>query len=903
MSRRDKVYEALRGLQRTDNHWYTTEEIAEEAGISRNNCSTELNYLVKEGRVKKKRGRPVLYSIAENVVSDDQPLRVRILDKSLPSFDNLIGTSGSLASAVEQAKAACIYPPHGLPTLIVGPTGVGKSLFAELMYNYSREAGVISKNAPFVTFNCADFANNKELLMAHLFGSSKGAYTGADSDRPGLVEKANGGVLFLDEVHRLPPEGQEMLFYLMDKDEYRRLGETALRKASIMIVAATTEDPTSLLLATFLRRIPVVISLPALAERPIEERLELVKDIVSIESERIGSPIDMVDDAMKAFLVYQCSGNIGQLKNDIQVSVAKAFLKYKTGIKDRLIITTDELPIHVKNSLLNIDSRRDIQRVLREADKRERISVHGIDFLKTDFYEKLEDRIEKLKSQNYQDDDIEKILDIEIESYYNQLSIEFKKNLGSEALKKLIDPSLYTIIDDIVDIVSNSVENVSERLYYAIFLHINSLFERLKGGKTVINSHLTTIKKKYADEYKIAEKMVELLNNKFPQFKIPDDEAGFLAAILGVLGNMKSERWIGVAVIAHGDTTASSMARVANTLLGVDFVRAIDMPLDMSPELALEKAVNMVLSLDAGRGCLLLVDMGSLTTFADIIKKRTGIDVEVIDMVSTSIVIEAARKAMMPEVTLKELKDAICEHIPYVRKGKNRIKSIGNGKYIVTSCITGEGTASNLKNMIDDFLHEKGYTGIEVVAVSGLDGDTSHLKDSGSVIAVVGSMDLGIGVPFIPLEEIVAGNGFEALESILNEGSTIVTEENVDEIPRHRLIDYIRGVLDEYLTFVNPGKALNSVLNSIDFIENKLSFKMNNSIIVKFSVHACCMIERLMLGNLYTYYNDKEDVKLRFPYEYSIFKESMQIIEADFGIKIPEDEVLYLLGLCNFAVL
>ncbi|MGQ0420917.1 amino acid--tRNA ligase-related protein, partial [Bacillus sp. HC-Mk] len=78
-----------------------------------------------------------------------------------------------------------------------------------------------------------------------LFGIKKGAYTGA-SDQKGLIEKAHEGILFLDEVHRLPPEGQEMLFTFIDRGVYRRLGETENeRKAQVLIITATTEEPNS----------------------------------------------------------------------------------------------------------------------------------------------------------------------------------------------------------------------------------------------------------------------------------------------------------------------------------------------------------------------------------------------------------------------------------------------------------------------------------------------------------------------------------------------------------------------------------------------------------------------------------------------------------------------------------
>lgn len=111
--------------------------------------------------------------------------------------------------------------------------------------------------------------------MSQLFGYVKGAFTGADVPKAGLVEKADGGILFLDEVHRLPSEGQEILFSILDKGKFRRLGETeSTREAQIMLIAATTENPESSLLLTFRRRIPVLIELPSLADRPPEERYE-----------------------------------------------------------------------------------------------------------------------------------------------------------------------------------------------------------------------------------------------------------------------------------------------------------------------------------------------------------------------------------------------------------------------------------------------------------------------------------------------------------------------------------------------------------------------------------------------------------------------------------------------------
>src|SRR5699024_7280255 len=104
---------------------------------------------------------------------------VHVDTSSAVSFDSLVGVEGSLKVAVQQAKAAILYPPRGLHTIVFGETGTGKSLFAECMYQFALDSHTIASDAPFVSFNCADYAQNPQLLFGHIFGVKKGAYTGA----------------------------------------------------------------------------------------------------------------------------------------------------------------------------------------------------------------------------------------------------------------------------------------------------------------------------------------------------------------------------------------------------------------------------------------------------------------------------------------------------------------------------------------------------------------------------------------------------------------------------------------------------------------------------------------------------------------------------------------------------
>ncbi|WP_337960947.1 hypothetical protein [Caloramator sp. mosi_1] len=118
-----------------------------------------------------------------------------------------------------------------------------------------------------------------------------------------------------------------------------------------MIIAATTENIESTLLKTFVRRIPVIISLPPLRERPVEERFELIKNFFEEESKRINRKIEVEKDAITALLNYDCLNNIGELKSDIQIACAKAYIRSMFG-GDSLNVTLDDFNEKVKAGLL-----------------------------------------------------------------------------------------------------------------------------------------------------------------------------------------------------------------------------------------------------------------------------------------------------------------------------------------------------------------------------------------------------------------------------------------------------------------------------------------------------------------------------------------------------------------------
>jgi transcriptional regulator with AAA-type ATPase domain/transcriptional regulatory protein LevR len=731
------------------------------------------------------------------------------------AFERIIGFNGSLKPQIQQAKAAILYPPHGLHTLILGPTGVGKSNLAEAMYNFAVESGKLPHSAPFVVFNCADYAENPQLLLSQLFGHVKGAYTGADTVKEGLVEKANGGILFLDEVHRLPPEGQELLYYLMDKGKFRRLGETeTVRSANVMIIAATTEDIESSLLLTFRRRIPMIIELSPLSSRPLPERYEIIREFFGKEADRIGASIKVTQEALRALLLYDCPGNIGQLRSDIQVACARGFLTYVGGQQKMVEIDLIDLPIHARRGLLKIQNRNTETKIFLngdliarpgEAEKRP-MPKEDIYILPQEIYQYIEEKFRELQDQGLSQEVINRVIGGELEIRFQQLVKKFENSqqmLAKNDLAGIVGKKVVDMAEQMTGIAEKKLGKMDDHLFFCLAIHLSATLERLQHGKPIINPQLDKVKNEYKLEYKVAKEMVKAVETE-SGYNMPDDEVGFVAMYLRSITHpvdVKKGR-IGVVVLTHGHV-AQGMADVANKLLGVNHAVGIEMSLDEKPESALQKAMEVVQKIDEGKGVLLLVDMGSLITFGEIITQKTGIPTKTVGRVDTIMVLEAVRRAILPDTNLEE----IVANIDKDKVGLGRFVPLEapekeDKKVVLTLCITGEGTAIKLKNllekMIPDITKKADIIPIGVIGDEDVSKKIEKIKKEREVAAIVGTIDpKDSRVPFIALEEVLDTSAINKIGKILDLNPLDKGKFNVDIVP-------ITKVLHEDLMVIKP---------------------------------------------------------------------------------------------------
>lgn len=725
-------------------------------------------------------------------------------------FKNVVGHDGSLRVQIEQAQAAVSYPPHGLHVLILGPSGVGKSYLADAMYEFAKSTNNFNDKSKYIVFNCADYADNPQLLLSQLFGSVKGAYTGANEDKVGIVESCNGGILFLDEVHRLPAEGQEILFSILDRGSFRRLGESEnIRKSNVMIIAATTENVESSLLLTFRRRIPMVIEIPPIKNRPYEERFELINRIFLAESKRINREMLISKDVISKLMKYECKGNIGQLKSDIKVACAISFLENNFNGNKTLYIDEKYLPDYISDQINNKNSL-EIEKFIMEdiyisnKGKVEAEKSNKDEKEKSNIYKFIEKRQSELKFAGYEDEEISKILSqqVELELIRGAKAINYSV-LNNDELMNLVGVKSLEVAREMIKVAKNNITGLQSDIIYPLAVHLNSTYERILTGKEIINPKLRIIKSKYEKEFNVAIKICEVAKERL-NIDIPEAEIGFITMYLKNYRREAKdvEGKVAVIVMTHG-RVASAMAEVANKFLGVEHAIGIDMDFRDSPDVMLEKAIKGVKENDQGKGCIILVDMGSLVTFGDIITAKTGIETVVIGRVDTLMVLEAVRKSALTDQSLDEIIQDLESDSKGYGLSQYYVESSNLEDVIVTLCITGKGAALKIKEYVESQVVSIGKK-IDVISIGFMDDDVNisltNIAKKKNIKAIVGTINPEFrNIPFISLEDIMKGKGVNRLNHIIaeDEENTLSEIINRDVIHVNEKYRYKDEALDD----------------------------------------------------------------------------------------------------------
>ena len=324
---------------------FTTQDIASAVSVSRNLASQYLNDLVREGLVVKVGTRPLYYLHRHNI---ERYLQTRIEKSSYQGIDELLALRGSrvarnferavghdlsLTSSIERMRVAMGYPPCGLPVLIMGASGTGKTYLAKLMLEYGKDVGLLGPEATLLAVDCARYMLNPERIVDDYLGSG---------GEPGLIEKGKGGLLLFKNIDALPIPQQE---YLCSEALFAARAEQGSPERGLRLVFSSTLPPDSARAGELRHRLPVVVRIPSLKGRTLEERTQIALRFLKDEGRRMGVDVFVSKGAFSCLVNATYEDNISELRRSITNACAEAYL-FSKG-EGRIVVRTYCLPASV----------------------------------------------------------------------------------------------------------------------------------------------------------------------------------------------------------------------------------------------------------------------------------------------------------------------------------------------------------------------------------------------------------------------------------------------------------------------------------------------------------------------------------------------------------------------------
>jgi DNA-binding NtrC family response regulator len=312
--------------------------------------------------------------------------RVQSLVEELESKTGHARVVGQSPEWIDTLKKATQVAETETTVLLTGESGTGKEVVARFIHRASaRKAG------PFIALNCA--ALPEQLLESELFGYERGAFTGAQQSKPGQIELAAGGVLFLDEVSEMSPSAQAKFLRVLQEREFSRLGGTRLHKANVRIIAASNRDLRKAVERGDFRedlfyRLQVFdIRLAPLRERKSD--IVLLSDAFLQEIARSFGrpPAGLTRDAREALLGHDWPGNVRELRNALE----RAAILCEGGLisAQHLSLYAPSRPVQAATTDLNAVERETIEAVMRECRGNKSTAARRLGLSRTQLYGRL----------------------------------------------------------------------------------------------------------------------------------------------------------------------------------------------------------------------------------------------------------------------------------------------------------------------------------------------------------------------------------------------------------------------------------------------------------------------------------------------------------------------------------
>jgi transcriptional regulator with PAS, ATPase and Fis domain len=296
------------------------------------------------------------------------------------TLDMVVGCSAAWRDVLRQAT---LVAATQATVFLQGESGTGKEVVARYIHRASPR-----KDGPFVAINCA--ALPEALLESELFGYERGAFTGAQQSKPGQIELACGGVLFLDEVSEMSPAAQAKFLRVLQEREFQRLGGTRTSKANIRVIAASNRDlATAVARRAFREDLYYRLQVFDIQLPPLRTRRSDIPPLAEAFLDELGHsmscpPPRLSEEATLALIGHQWPGNVRELRNVLERAAILA---------DSGVITTEHLSLKAQvapsSHDLRVSERSTIERVLHATDWNKAKAARKLGLSRTQLYVRL----------------------------------------------------------------------------------------------------------------------------------------------------------------------------------------------------------------------------------------------------------------------------------------------------------------------------------------------------------------------------------------------------------------------------------------------------------------------------------------------------------------------------------
>lgn len=847
---------------------------AEQLNISRNLASQYLNQLVHENVLLKINSRPVCF-LHIRALEELTGLRIRRemfedLDEfhdyirgQHHSFQSLIGFDGSLADCIEQIRIAAYYPPNGLPMMLIGKRGTGKSLLCSLTFQYMKSMDILSDDAVYIRSSFHASGTRNEAVIKKLF-----------ADKESVIRKNRTGLMVLEKFHRLDKPLQTRVLDFVD--------QLNTEKNLSWRVILTSEPTESHEIENFWRnRIPVIAYCPELKQRSRQEKERMVLQFFVREENSIQKAVRISRKVFTHLVDYRFDNNIEGLQSEIRKMCARAYLyqKDETALSIHSYYFSEEL-------LNNITVEKDFEEELwisprQREELNEKQEEYGLGEAVYDAFREAESGERPFTA----------VLDQLYQVFQRRMKEYTYQFIEEEAPEKRPADVIY---EGLVTFVENRFHCVIPR-NFAKMLQACLRRQMLGlGEKEERRQEAETFKRCLYEKYQQEAEAVEYLSGLIEvNLGIKPDDTTVILSMAGLkyYNQQLSDSHLSAVIICHGTSTASSMAEAVNTLLGRHIFDALDMPLHIPMEKIAETLKNYVEKSCMSSRMIILVDMGSLELIDEKLRTLPGIRLGIMNHVSTSLAVHIGSMLLegreIPDILREASADSVSAYRLIESEEKNKEPAI---------LFMGEkGTDIALK--MKELFWSSFPKEIPVKALYWNTGQQNSLEDyiRDSEYHILFSIGVDryelLDTPHLDISEVITLNRNPRVYEILND---YFTEEEIRTLLNNLVKNFSLQNIIQHLTILNPVTLTDRIEVSLDLLQHYLNIRFKPNTIMSLYIHLSFLIERLVTKNPIESCRDPELFKKERSGFITMVEKSFQNITDHYHVEIPISEIAYI---------